>query len=345
MALLKRANPGISINRQHPAADQLQFLAMTENGGQMVDLVRKLKGTSAGSASTSQDAIIGRATNLNTGTTTDVEFAGYKTAAQSYVTAAALVKVTALPSAVCWLLSDNVPATSGMGLGLSSANKFRIVGNSAVPALAANAVVAGGIYFVAGSMHINAANNPGVLVYRRLDATGFEAVSTTTTPTAMTPSGTITLGKKSSTAFWPGDIAWALLSYSYTSIEELVRWSRDPWSIFFRGRDWASYSSASSAATAALSAAMAMRTQALAGPSVKASIAALSSPRLHLLDGMSQSVALKGASIAETTGRAGAAYSSGLKAIGTIQSKEKAGASVVTGLLAQASAQAKAKAS
>ena len=247
MALLKRANPGISINWRHPAADNLQFLAVTLNGGQMVDLVRKLKGTSNGSASTTQDLVIGRATVLGTPTTTDVEFAGYKTAAQGYMTVAALVRITSTANAANYILTDNVPGTSGVRLFTGTTNKFTFASSGASGLIAASAVVSGAVYFVAGSFHLGTVDNPRALVYRRLDGAGFEALSDTTNPGSPTPSGTITLGQKNGTSYWHGDIAWALQSYSYTSIEELIRWSRDPWSIFNRASSWAAYSSSSGA--------------------------------------------------------------------------------------------------
>jgi hypothetical protein len=231
MATLRRGNPrAISINRSHPAARYLQFLAVPLNGN-MVDIASRQIGTAAGSVSSSMDAICGQTINVNTATTTKITFPNRPTVGYTQGTWAAVVVISNAASVQQYICSDNVPGTSGSGLGIGSTNLFQfniasgILNNTLVPA------VTGGVYFIVGSFAQKATGTLSTMSVRRLDTT-LTSGSNSNTTTTPTPGGTISLGLDHGTNYFHGNICWVLQSYTYITRRQHALWARNPWSIF-----------------------------------------------------------------------------------------------------------------
>lgn len=255
MPLIRRGNAkGLRLNGNHPAARGAQFLAVANGAGNMVDIITGQQGTPSGTVVQQSDGMLGNVVNLNTATTTDIEFAGRSVTPYSEITVAALVKFGASLGGVAQqsIISDNVPGTSGFCLNLNASNQPGLLCNAA-GAVLGTAAVAGGYYFIAGTRSVNAS---GAVQYRDILARRMDDLSTLQVASAavtftgpLTPSGTITIGRKSATAYHHGDVAFAFMSTKALSDPALRAWSRDPWSIFSRGEDGRVFSSWVTSAT------------------------------------------------------------------------------------------------
>lgn len=247
MPLIRRGNSkGLRLNGNHPAASGARFLAVANGSGTMLDIITGQRGTPSGTVVQQNDGLIGTVVNLNTATTTDVEFAGRSTSSYSEITVAAIVKFTAIGSVAQQVIfSDNVPATSGFSLSINAANFPQFTCNAANVGTT-TAVVAGGTYFIAATRSFNASGtiqDAGIIV-RRLDATAMFLNATTATITGpASGGGTISISRKNATAYHHGDVAFVFMSTKGMPFSALRAWAIDPWSIFGRNNDIAAFSS------------------------------------------------------------------------------------------------------
>ena len=209
-----------------------QILAVPQGDG-MVDLMYRQRGTNAGTVTGGSDQFIGPTANVNTSTTTDIEFGNRAGNTYNQVTIAAVLAITALPAATTVVFSDNVPNTSGTCIRLTSAGQFNCQFNATGVTNTNLSCSAGDIVFCAFSGRVTG-GTPSTMttVLRKLNSKALGVMLNSSAISAATSSNILKISQQSATTYFHGNIGWILQSYTFLPLSTMTAWAEDPWDVF-----------------------------------------------------------------------------------------------------------------
>lgn len=205
----------------------------------MIDLVTKTKGTNTGSVANSRSNFIGNTVNTDTSGVL-INWIGRPTPTYDRWTYAALIKPTT-SLGIKDIFQEEVAGTSSTGLSYTgTTNTFTMRKGGVNFALVSSVGAVGDVFFVAASGAYSAQNKFSIVV--RCLSAGNKIDSTVGSFSTFAPSasGGFKIGSVGAGNF-PGQIAWAMFSYSAMTLNELIAWAGDPDAIFAEDQpDWLS---------------------------------------------------------------------------------------------------------